>query len=154
MLKNIINYIFIYTLSMLLTGCDDSVVGISTNDDGECENCFLEMNIPSLEIDSNGYYHLDYNDGSVQTYVRLEAYVGYEYEYVGWTSDTYFDGCSWGYCEPVVIVNGSSYSDENGMAYTMLGVYETNVGDTAKVWCGFYDNYGKQWIDSLEVIIK
>ena len=53
-----------------------------------------------------------------------------------------------------MIVNGSSYSDENGMAYTMLGVYETNVGDTAKVWCGYYDNYGKQWIDSLEVIIK
>ena len=116
MIKNVIKYIFIYVLLMLSIGCNDNVVGISMDVDDECENCFLEMNIPSLEIDSNGYYHLDYNDGSVQTYVRLEAYVGYEYEYVGWVSDTTFEGCTWNYCEDVPIVNGASYSTENGYA--------------------------------------
>ena len=150
MIKKVISYIFIYILLLLSIGCDDNVVGISTE---ECDNCFLEMDIPTLDVDLDGYYHLNYNDGSIQTYVMLEAYIGYEYEYVGWTSDTYFDGCTWGYCEPVVIVNSSSYSDDNGIAYTMLGVYESNIGDTAKVWCGYYDNYGKQWLDSLEVII-
>jgi hypothetical protein len=111
------------------------------------------MDIPSLDIDSNGYYHLDFNDNTLQTYVRLEAYVGYEYEYVGWGTDTYFEGCTWNQCESIPIVNGVSYSDDEGMVYTMLGVYEGNIADTAKVWCGYYDDYGVQHLDSLEVII-
>ena len=84
----------------------------------------------------------------------MRAYVGYEMEYVGWTTDTSFDGCTWGHCEDVPIVNGSSYTLNDGYAYTMMGVYEQNIGDTATVWVGYLDNYGKQWIDSLKVIIK
>ena len=148
MLKKIIKCVFVL-LSFLLTGCE-----ILEPELGECSNCFLEIEAPSLSIDNNNYYHLQFNEGSLQTFTQLRAYVGYEMEYVGWTTDTSFDGCTWGHCEDVPIVNGSSYTLNDGYAYTMMGVYEQNIGDTATVWVGYLDNYGKQWIDSLKVIIK
>ena len=105
-----------------------------------------------LPIDSNGYYHLNWLIGNVQTFVTIEAYVGHGYRFVGWSSNTYFDGCTWGYCEPVNVVNSSSYSNEDGMAYTMLGVYEEHIGDTVMVSCGYYED-NVQYLDSLGVII-
>ena len=29
-----------------------------------------------------------------------------------------------------------------------------NIGDRATIWVGYYDNYGKQWIDSIKVVIE
>ena len=55
--------------------------------------------------------------------------------------------------EDITIVNGASYSSDDGYAYTMLGVYEGNIGDIATIWVGYYDNYGNQWLDSIKVII-
>ena len=148
MLKKIIKYIFIYTLCVLFVGCDS----ILTTDDS-CDYCNLELEAPDLWMDENGYYHLDYSDGALQSFTQLRAYVGYEYEYLGWTTNTSFEGCTWDYCEDVPIVNGASYTDEDGYGYTMLGVYEGNIGDIATIWVGYYDNYGKQWLDSIKVII-
>ncbi len=155
MLKNVIKYIFIYTLIMLFISCEDNVVGVNIEE--ECTICSLELSSPDLQMDENGYYHLDYinyqDDYAVQTFARLDAYIGYEYEYVGWASDTTFEGCTWNYCEDVPIVNGASYSTENGYAHTMLGVYTGNIGDTATVWCGYIDDFGKQWQKSMRIII-
>ena len=147
MLKNIIKYIFIYTIGILFVGCDNPM---SQN---SCDYCHLELEAPDLPMDENGVYHLDYRNGDLQSFTKLRAYVGYEMEYVEWVTNVTFEGCTWDYCEDVPIVNGGGYSSEDGYAYQMLGVYEGNIGDTAKVWCGYYDNYGKQWLDSLEVII-
>jgi hypothetical protein len=148
MVKNIILYIFIYVLCV---GCSSDVL---TNSD-DCIDCKLELSIPDLDLDDNNYYHLhfDWNNWNFnQIFIKIYAYVGHDYEYVGWTSDTYFDGCVLGHCEPVSIVNGSSYSDLDGYAYTMMGVYESNIGDTAVVYCGYY-RMGNQYLDSVKVII-
>ena len=72
---------------------------------------------------------------------------------MGWTTNISFEGCTWDYCEDVPIVNGASYSTENGYAHTMLGVYTGNIGDTATVWCGYIDDFGKQWQKSMRIII-
>ena len=150
MLKKMIKCIFIYTtLCILFIGCDNDVVG-PTN---ECTTCSLELEAPYLTLDENDYYHLDYNDGALQTFTRLDAYVGYELEYLGWTTDITFEGCTWNYCEEISVVNGASYTGEDGYGHTMMGVYEGNIGDTATVWVGYYDNYGKQWLDNIKVII-
>jgi len=145
MVRNIILYIFIYVLCI---SCDDNL----TNSDS-CTDCKLELSIDELDIDSNGYYHLHFNEDYVQTFTKINADVGYEYEYVGWTSDTYFIVEIHGHEEYVNVVNGSSYTNSNGFAYTMLGVYEQNIGDTIIVYCGYYDDYGIQHLDSLGVII-
>ena len=146
MLKKVLSYIFIY---IFMIGCGDSTKIINAPN---CSDCVLNLNIQDLNEDSNGYYRLNWLIGNVQTFVTIEAHVGHGYRFVGWTSNTYFDGCTWGYCEPINVVNSSSYSNEDGMAYTMLGVYEEHIGDTVMVYCGYYED-NIQYLDSLGVII-
>ena len=146
MIENIIKYIFIYTIGILLVGCDNPTAVES------CDYCHLNIET-NLPIDENGIYQLDFNNGEIQTFTQLRAYVGYEMEYTGWTTNTFFEGCTWDYCEDIPIVNGSSYTLDDGYAYQMLGVYEENIGDIATIWVGYYDNYGNQWLDSIKVMI-
>ena len=147
MLKNIISYIFIY---IFLVGCENNIFGY---DEPECSNCVLEL-YTELEVDVNGYHHLPYIQGSVQTYTQVNAYVGHDYEYVGWSSDTEY--ClEWnGTTQCWNLINGSSYSDMDGVATTILGVHEQHVGDTIKVYCGYYWDYGPQYLDSLKIIVE
>ena len=151
MMKNVIKYIFIYTIGILFVGCDTNPI---TPTQGFCDYCYLEIEAPNLPIDDDGVYQLDYDNNSIQTLTQLRAYVGYEYEYVGWTTDVTFEGCTWNYCEDVPIVNSSGYSSEDGYSYQMMGVMEENIGQTATIWVGYVDNYGTQWLDSIKVKIN
>jgi len=56
MMKNVIKYIFIYISLLICIGCESNIVGIT----GSCSDCVLEVSIPELNIDDNGYYHLQY----------------------------------------------------------------------------------------------
>ena len=143
MLKNMISYIFIY---ILLIGCE------SVFQSEECSNCILELTT-ELELDSDGNYHLDFNQDYIQTFIRIDADVGHDYEYVGWTSDTQY--CfEWnGTTQCSSVVNGSSYSGSDGIASTILGVHGEHIGNIVTVYCGYYDNYGEQWLDSIKVMI-
>jgi len=145
MLKKMINYIFIYILCVVFIGCE--------NPNSVCEYCSLEIEAPDLLVDKDGIYHLDYDENQIQTFTQLKAYIGYEMEYVGWTTNVTFEGCTWGYCEDIPIVNSSGYSSEDGYAYQMMGVMEENIGQTATIWVGYYDNYGTQWLDSIRIKI-
>jgi len=147
MMKNIVRYIFIYTIGILLVGCDNPTSVQS------CDYCHLEIET-NLPIDENGIYHLDYNNGEIQTFTQLRAYVGYEMEYVGWTTNVTFEGCTWDYCEDIPVVNGSGYSSDDGYAYQMMGVMEENIGQIATIWVGYYDEYENQWLDSIKVKIN
>ena len=147
MLEKIIKYIFIYTICVMTIGCDNPM-SIET-----CDYCYLELEAPDLPM-VNGVYQLDYDNGSVQSFTKLRAYVGYEMEYLGWTTNVSFEGCTWNYCENVLVVNPASYSNDDGYAYQMMGVYEGNIGQTATIWVGYYDNYGTQWLDSIRIQIN
>jgi len=146
MIENIIKYIFIYTIGILLVGCDNPTAVES------CDYCHLNIET-NLPMDENGIYQLDFNNGEIQTFTQLRAYVGYEMEYVGWTTNVTFEGCTWDYCEDIPVVNGSGYSSDDGYAYQMMGVMEENIGQIATIWVGYYDNYGTQWLDSIKVMI-
>ena len=149
MMKNIIKYIFIYTIGVLFVGCDSNPMSNQA-----CDYCHLELEAPDLPMDENGIYHLDYKNGETQTFTQLRAYIGYEMEYVGWTTNVSFEGCTWNYCEDIPIVNPASYSSDDGYAYQMIGVYEGNIGQTATIWVGYYDEYNNQWLDSIKVKIN
>ena len=143
MVKNIILYIFIYVLCI---SCGDSIV---TND---C-NCYLDISAPSLQIDENGYYHMEWLEEYVQTFSTLEARTGVDYQKVGWISNRemnvkYFNTTNW-----TNLVNTSSYTNNEGITYTVLGVWEEFVSDTIKVYCGYTDECNIEHKDSLEVII-
>jgi len=148
MVEKIIKYIFIYTICMITISCKSNPMSNQT-----CDYCHLELEAPDLPM-VNGIYHLDYDNGSIQTFTKLRAYVGYEMEYTGWTTNTSFEGCTWNYCEDVPIVNQVSYSDDEGYAYQMVGVMEENIGQIATIWVGYYDYYGTQWLDSIRIQIN
>ena len=139
MVKNLLMYIFIYTL---LVGCKSSLV---------CKDCYLNIKAPDLQMDGNGYYHMEFLDSYIQTFSTLEAETGItDYnQKVNWVSnkeilisDYWTD-----------LVNQSSYTDEDGKAYTVLGVWENFIGDTVKVYSGYTDNCNILHVDSLEVVI-
>ena len=152
MSKKLISIIFMY---ILLTGCDTVIDGI-VGPDYDCEECYLEISAPDLVVDENGFYTMTYNNTDYQTFSTLKAETGStsEYQYLAWTSNKEF-GVEWqGQMIWTNLVNGSSYTDGNGEAFTVLGVYSNFIGDTIKVYCGYEDNENIHYLDSLEVIVK
>ena len=83
-MKNMQKYIFIYTL-LFLTGCGDSFLGPQQ----ECDDCQLDLS-SEMYVDNNNYHHLYFDENYIQTFSRIDAYVGYDYELVGWTSNTQY----------------------------------------------------------------
>ena len=147
MVKKIISYIFIY---ILLVGCE-SPLGCDIG-------WYLDISAPDLTLDNNGYYHMEFLDGYVQTFSTLEAETGLLPHGSGHSS--YNQKVKWISNKEILIaghwtnlVNGSSYTDDDGKAYTVLGVWENFTGDTIKVYSGYTDNCNIQHIDSLEVVI-
>ena len=149
MMKNVIKYIFIYISLLICIGCESNIVGIT----GSCSDCVLEVSIPELNMDANGYYHLQYNDNHIQTFAKLEAYVGIGYAHLGWSSNTEYCVQMWNYTDCNDVVNPASYSGSDGIANQMMGVHQEHIGDTITVHCGYYDNYNEQYLNSIRIII-
>ena len=57
MLRNIVSFIFIY---IFIISCDNNVVGSSP-----CHNCVLELSLRNMEIQSDGYYHINLIDPEI-----------------------------------------------------------------------------------------
>ena len=75
MVKNNILYIFIY---VLLIGCNLPAEPC-------IDDCYLDISAPSLQMDENGYYHMEWLDGYVQTFSTLKAETGLDYQKLYWT---------------------------------------------------------------------
>ena len=141
MVKKSILYIFIYTL---LVGCDTLILN------NECEtDCYLDVGAPSLQIDENGYYHMEWLEGYNQTFSTLDANTGSDgIVKVMWESDS---GINYnGYW--VSSVNPASYTD-NGVAHTVLAAWEEQIGDTLTVYAQYQDECGIEYLDSIKVVI-
>ena len=142
MVKKSILYIFIYTL---LVGCDTL---ISNND---CESdCFLNVEAPSLQMDKNGYYHMEWLEGYVQTFSTLDAKTGSdEIVKVMWNSNS---GINYnGYW--INNVNPASYTD-NCIAHTVLAAWEEQIGDTLTVYAQYQDECNIEYLDLIRVVIE
>ena len=140
MVRNILKYIFIY---ILLVGCESPLV---------CEDCNLSITAPDLDMDENGYYHMEFLNSYSQTFTTLEAETGITNynQKVNWLSNK--EILIAGYWTN--LVNKSSYTDESdGKAYTVLSAWEIFIGDTIKVYSVYTDNCNINHIDSLEVIV-
>jgi len=141
MVKKVMFYIFIY---IFIVGCSNDLI---------CDDCYLEIEAPSLQIDDNGYYHMIFDGGllSNQTFTTLNGNTGFinKHKKVAWIAnkEIYTNG-SW-----INLVNQNSYTDDNGVVHTVLAVWEQFIGDTIKVYAGYYDNCNIHHLDSLGVII-
>ena len=110
----------------------------------------LELDVPSLQK-TDGYYRLEYLHDYTQTFATIRANTNStdEYQKLVWVSnkEILIDGY-W-----INLVNKNSYTDNDGYAYTVLGVWEEFLGDTVTVYCGYKDMC-LDYIDSLKVIIE
>ena len=131
---------------MLMIGCNSQSM--------VCEDCYLDMSAPDLQIDENGYYHIEWLDGYVQTFSTLSAETGLSYEKISWTTDKQYNIQHMGTDNWTYLVNMSSYTNDDGTAHTVLGVWEEFVGDTIKVYCWYMDNCQIIHTDSLGVIVE
>tara|TARA_R100000008_G_scaffold82476_1_gene66795 strand:- start:8 stop:430 length:423 start_codon:yes stop_codon:yes gene_type:complete len=140
MVKKVMVYIFIY---IFIVGCSNGIT---------CDDCYLEVEAPSLETDDNGYYHMNYLSQYNQTFTTLDASTGSinKHQKVVWITnkEIYISGY-W-----TNLINQNSYTDANGIAHSVLSVWEQFIGDTIKVYAGYYDNCNIHHIDSLGVIIN
>ena len=144
--KNLLVYIFIY---IFITGCENNPMTIVDN----CTDCYLDLDAPDLVIDENGYYNMGFLDGYIQTFSTIRAMTGLDYEKIGWISNTEHCIEFMGLIECTDVVNQSSYTNEGGIAHTILGVWEDFVGDTITIYAGYYDDCQNQYLDSLKVIV-
>ena len=144
MIRNINLWIFIY---ILCVGCETSHTMV-------CEDCYLNISAPSLDIDENGYYHMEWLEGYVQTFSTLTAKTGLDYQKVQWVSNKEINIEHYGQDNWTNLVNTSSYTNDEGVAHTVLGVWEQFVGDTIKVYSGYTNNCNIQYIDSLKVVVN
>ena len=167
MFRNKIIYIFIYTLIVLSVGCDgiegiaENVMSSSYQDiqnwTDENEYCWdddinLNVSLPGYNKDNNGYYHIDFLEGYVQTFVNVQADTGNDDTiiFVEWMSNLLYN-----YQGTLLSpVNTSSYSNDDGIAISVLGVWEPFIGDTLVVTAGCVNNCGEQSIDSMKIIVE
>ena len=148
MSKKLISIIFIY---ILLTGCD-TVMGPEDNS----YNYYLEISAPDLVIDNNGLYIMTFNTENYQEFTTLKAETGSiaEHQLLYWISNKEYAIEWYNEIEWINLINSTSYTDDEGFAYGVLSSWAAFVGDTIKVYCGYEDNYGNQYLDSLGVIIQ
>ena len=142
----------------MFIGCETPILG--------CDICHLNVSAPNLEIDQNGYYHLkflggyntDYNEyhefDYIQTFTTLKADIGLSEKKVGWATNKMYSIEHMGNDYWTELVNKHTYSDDEGIAYTVLGIWEEFIGDTITVYCGYEDMCALHYIDSLKVIIE
>ena len=60
------NKLFPIILAFLFFGCDSI---ISTEE--TCDYCYMEIEAPDLQMDDNGFYHLEVDSSSIQTFTQL-----------------------------------------------------------------------------------
>ena len=160
MIKNIINYIFIYILSV---GCHTLIPTQSHESESQVYTCESEYHVnieaPDLVMDENGYCHIEWLDGYIQTFTTLSLQIqdnlSSSFEYVSFIFKVYWDSDSgieymgeWVSC-----VNHASYSNNLGIAHTVLAVWEEQIGDTILVYSSFEDECGIEYNNILRVVV-
>ena len=94
------------------------------------------VNVIKFIWSSSHYWILGDDFGYVISNTGLNSngtYVGYDTTYITW-----FGG------HEVPIINGSSYSNEDGEVNVMIAPVKTMVGDTATIFYGYFDNWREE----------
>ena len=135
-------------IGVLLIGCSENPMGSYRENYIEDSDCGLEISrtLPFDEIDKS--YKLEFNADLAQTYTRLDASTN-----CGWSQRLMWDSDYQYQIEGqwVSLVNPSSMTDEDGDAHVMFAVWENFIGYRITVICGYTDNDGNHFVDSLHV---
>tara|TARA_Y100000310_G_C20009267_1_gene502153 strand:+ start:68 stop:517 length:450 start_codon:yes stop_codon:yes gene_type:complete len=128
------NKIFAILTLFLFYGCEDTLVGL-----GDCWGCcpvvtHLDIYISDIEPDTNGYYHIEYDNVD---YHQVNFTVNPPCDELGrvyWNSPDTFS-VFWQFQEfEQAIINYSTYADNYGMGQQMFHLDNTQVGDTLMIF--------------------
>ena len=120
--------------------------------DERCKsNCDFNLRVFSdLPAGENADYKLEWVDSNTQTFGTIKADLGCEViKKVAWQSDYDFQYQG----EWTNIVNEASYSTEDGIATTIMGVFSNFIGDVITVCCGFNDECENHFYDFITIEI-
>ena len=126
---------------ILLIGCEDVTHSVR----------YLNIDAPNL-TKINGFYEMIHLSDYIQTFTTISAETGSfdEYQKLKWISNKEINIEGY-WINPI---NKSSYTDENGDAYTTFSAWEEFINDTITVYCGYHDEYSNHYVDSLKIIVK
>jgi len=130
-------------VSLFLIGCEDRI-------EPECEECGLDIYATNLEEISDGHYSLEYDENLAQTYTMLGATTecGWS-QHLQWDTDyQHLINTDW-----VSLVNPASMTDDDGNAKVMFAAWESFIGYTITVYCGYTDLCNVQHVDSIQITI-
>ena len=137
-----------FILILLLFGCNTIVEPTPIYE--------FELNT-ELEQDSNGYYHLPmitYNNSQVLHKLSVNTNNPNSPQLVSWYSDTVYEIYHMGFTQQIEIINKSSYTFDDGIAYTMFGPYMDQVGDTITILTGYIDSHtSHEYMLTFEIIL-
>ena len=165
--NNLLNCLFLFSLSIFFTQCDD--YNYDENNNNQNVNISFDMRLP---VDSNGYYHLELNKEKWQTIHRVDGVVTDDlgdplfYRRIEWESNLYwYLGDTLGYIvkrglsDDVIYVsydtvyvtgfdgmevattNIRSYSNDDGEISNMIAPVSTMEGDTLLLKAYYNDTY-------------
>ena len=127
--------------------CEDQ----QSANEGCKSTCDFNLRVFSdLPASENADYKLEWVDSNTQTFGTIKADLGCEIiKKVAWQSDYEFhDQGEW-----TNIVNEASYSTEDGITTTIMGVFSNFIGDVITVCCGFNDGCENHFQDCITVEI-
>lgn len=118
------------------------------------ELCYYDLNIYAMDLsqDENGYYWMIFDINSIQIFTQLTAETkSYDIiQKLAWvTNRRYMIGDT-----STDLVNSASYTNDDGITYTIFGVWDEFIGDTITVYCGYEDECNNQYLDSLKIILE
>jgi len=134
---------WLFLVVLFLIGCEDTR-------EPDCGECGLEIYAVNLMEISSDHYVLEYNENLAQTYTMLGATTecGWS-KHLSWdTNYQYQIQTDW-----VSLVNPGSMTDDDGNANVMFAAWEPFIGHTVKVFCGYQDDCGVRYVDSLSISI-
>tara|TARA_Y100000992_G_C21195423_1_gene457681 strand:+ start:224 stop:655 length:432 start_codon:yes stop_codon:yes gene_type:complete len=131
-------------IGLFLIGCSDNFEPAP-----DCNDCGLELYASNLQIESDGSYKLEYNQDLTQTYTMLDATTDCGWsQHLQWETDYQYQITEGQWTS---LVNPGSMTDENGDAHVMFSAWEDFIGYTVTVQCGYTDECGVHYLESIKI---
>ena len=133
-------------IGLFLIGCSNSF-----EPESDCGGCGLEVYASNLQSISHGLYRLEYNQNLAQTYTELGATTecGWS-QHLLWDTDYQYEIVEGQWTS---LVNPGSMTDDEGDAKVIFGTWASFIGYTVTVYCGYTDECGNHYLDSLKIEI-
>ena len=131
-------------IGLFLIGCSDNFEPAP-----DCNDCGLALYASNLQMESDGSYKLEYNQDLTQTYTMLDATTDCGWsQHLQWETDYQYQITEGQWTS---LVNPGSMTDENGDAHVMFSAWEDLIGYTVTVYCGYTDECGVHYLDSIKI---